>query len=259
MFLTHRRKKSSLSSALKHNMQQQRWLLFTISMLVSCCLRAQPPAASIAPSTASRTDIVIAGPFSNETDTTASGLLPANSHWISFHITCGSCNDSPHTMLEYRLNTPAYNSNWAALPKTGKVVFQQLKSGKYLLQVRNQTAILPAAVAVFEVDKIWYRKTFWLVILVITAALILYLFFKLYHSRLIHKKNELEEKVLERTSELLQSNQALKEKINELDIIRANLTKTNRLSEQLISILSHDVHSPLRFSTMVGKAVLTKQ
>lgn len=41
-------------------------------------------------------------------------------------------------------------------------------------------------------------------------------------------------------------------------IIRAN-KKDNALRDRLQEILSHDVQSPLRFMTMVGKAVLTKE
>lgn len=84
-------------------------------------------------------------------------------------------------------------------------------------------------------------------------------FFKLYSSRLLKVKNELAKKVSKRTEELNTLNSELKGKIIELDKVAQNLTETNRLRERLLNILSHDVHSPLRFSTMVGKAVLTKK
>lgn len=59
---------------------------------------------------------------------------------------------------------------------------------------------------------------------------------------------------------LLQTeNEALKNSITTLDTTTKSLIKTNQLQERLLNILSHDVYSPLRFSTMVGKAVLTKK
>jgi signal transduction histidine kinase len=58
---------------------------------------------------------------------------------------------------------------------------------------------------------------------------------------------------------LKQENEALKIKINALTADAERLIENNKLRDKLLYILSHDVHSPLRFSTMVGKAVLTKQ
>jgi K+-sensing histidine kinase KdpD len=58
---------------------------------------------------------------------------------------------------------------------------------------------------------------------------------------------------------LKQENEVLKNKINELTKDAERLIENNKLRDKLLYILSHDVHSPLRFSTMVGKAVLTKQ
>jgi signal transduction histidine kinase len=58
---------------------------------------------------------------------------------------------------------------------------------------------------------------------------------------------------------LKQENEALKNKIKELNVDAERLVENNKLRDRLLYILSHDVHSPLRFSTMVGKAVLTKQ
>jgi signal transduction histidine kinase len=54
-------------------------------------------------------------------------------------------------------------------------------------------------------------------------------------------------------------NEALKNKIIALTIDAESINETNKLRDKLLYILSHDVHSPLRFSTMVGKAVLTKK
>ena len=58
---------------------------------------------------------------------------------------------------------------------------------------------------------------------------------------------------------LKQENEALKNKIKELNLDAEILIENNKLRDKLLYILSHDVHSPLRFSTMVGKAVLTKK
>ncbi len=58
---------------------------------------------------------------------------------------------------------------------------------------------------------------------------------------------------------LKRENEALKNKIKELNVDAERVIENNKLRDRLLYILSHDVHSPLRFSTMVGKAVLTKK
>jgi signal transduction histidine kinase len=64
---------------------------------------------------------------------------------------------------------------------------------------------------------------------------------------------------MEEILKLKLENDALKNKITALNIDAERLIENNKLRDKLLYILSHDVHSPLRFSTMVGKAVLTKQ
>jgi K+-sensing histidine kinase KdpD len=58
---------------------------------------------------------------------------------------------------------------------------------------------------------------------------------------------------------LANENIFLKNEIVKLNSVSEELQERNRQSERLLNILSHDVYSPLRFSTMVGKAVLSKK
>lgn len=64
---------------------------------------------------------------------------------------------------------------------------------------------------------------------------------------------------MEEILKLRDENEALKNKINYLILDAERFIENNKLRDKLLYILSHDVHSPLRFSTMVGKAVLAKK
>jgi signal transduction histidine kinase len=59
--------------------------------------------------------------------------------------------------------------------------------------------------------------------------------------------------------QLKAANTDLKNKVAELNEIVEKLKTSNQLKDRLLNILSHDVYSPLRFSTMVGKALLIKK
>jgi signal transduction histidine kinase len=58
---------------------------------------------------------------------------------------------------------------------------------------------------------------------------------------------------------LLIENKLLKEQIVKLNLVSEEIQERNSQRERLINILSHDIYSPLRFSTMVGKAILSKK
>jgi signal transduction histidine kinase len=73
------------------------------------------------------------------------------------------------------------------------------------------------------------------------------------------KREKPEDKTAEETVALEHNNRQLNNMIAGLNKVVENLTKTNQVRERLLNILSHDVYSPLRFSTMVGKAVLSKK
>jgi signal transduction histidine kinase len=72
-------------------------------------------------------------------------------------------------------------------------------------------------------------------------------------------QKHLQDKLAENILALENNNRQLNNTITELNNTVGNLTKTNQFRERLLNILSHDVYSPLRFSTMVGKAVLSKK
>ncbi|MFZ1529651.1 MAG: HAMP domain-containing sensor histidine kinase [Ferruginibacter sp.] len=60
-------------------------------------------------------------------------------------------------------------------------------------------------------------------------------------------------------STTLSREKELAARVGEMEkLLKAN-KKANHLRDRLLDILSHDVHSPLRFMTMVGKSVLIKE
>lgn len=208
--------------------------------------------------------IIIQGPYCDgEMSLVPPGnVLPANTSWVSFWISNSPGPDTTTSQLEYRLSTTQYTNHWHILLHTREILFHDLEAGKYSLEVRRKKNIHPdkydTAKINFEISRAWNEKPGWQLLLFIIFALLFYFFVRLYYSSLIIKKNELESKVSERTMQLQNSNKELTKKIVELDAATKNLTEINRLREQLVNILSHDVHSPLRFSTMIGKAVLTR-
>ncbi len=208
--------------------------------------------------------LIIKGPYCNDEmgHIPPDNIVPANTSCVSFWVSAASGQDTIVSLMQYRLSTENYTKNWHTLSLAREIFFHDLNAGKYILEVRRKKNNSPdgydTASINFEINRAWNEKTGWQLLLFIVFALLFYFFVQLYYSNLIKKKNELENKVLERTLQLQSSNATLTKKIAELDAATKDLTEINRLREQLVNILSHDVHSPLRFSTMIGKAVLTR-
>jgi signal transduction histidine kinase len=203
----------------------------------------------------------VSGPFcNNKIAPILKNILPDTTNWVSFYIFLK--NDSCKLVAEYRLNTGKFTSKWNTIPATQELIFHALSAGKYSLEVRckavNSTSY-DVVIVNFGIDKKWYKKIPWQLFLTLLLIVFLYSLLKLYNRRLFKNRMALEQKILERTAQLHNSNEALKNKIAQLDNATENLQQINLLRERLINILSHDVHAPLRFSTMVGKAVLTKK
>ena len=208
--------------------------------------------------------VKIEGPFYNDENKLSPGnVLPSNTLAVNFFIQFPSDNTTIKSTAEYRLNINDYHKAWVKLTAPQKIIFERIGTGKFSLEVRRKDSInaldYTTLITYFEIDKNWYRKRKWQALGAVLFSISLILFIKLYSRHLLRNKAYLESKVADKTLQLRNNNEELKRKIVELNSIANDLKETNRLRERLLNILSHDVHSPLRFSAMVGKAVLTKQ
>jgi signal transduction histidine kinase len=209
-------------------------------------------------------EIKIQGPFySNQEKRSDNKFLSDKVVQASFFITAPTKTYFLNSSVEYRLNLQGYHKAWIKIEGNKKIVFDSLVPGKYSLEVRMKESIdspgYTSSIVNFEIEKNWLRKLWWQILSVLLLSALLIIFIRLYNRKLLIKKKELEKKVNEKTLQLQTSNEALEHKIKELNNTTASLIENNTQRERLLNILSHDINSPLRFSTMVGKAVLIKK
>jgi signal transduction histidine kinase/ligand-binding sensor domain-containing protein len=128
--------------------------------------------------------------------------------------------------LEYKLDP--MDDNWSVVDRNGKLVINRLLAGKYTLRIRKMNGWSPDDVSYasvsFEVLPHWYNtKAFMALLIVLLASLILILL-RLRTQFLRRQNFRLQMKVEDRTLELEQS---------------------TLLKEKLISVIMHDLRSPL--------------
>jgi signal transduction histidine kinase len=193
-------------------------------------------------------DEFTAGSRSINPDSIESAFLPAGTSEILIRLEYSAWSNKENIYIEYQLNDM---KGWKPMNAENEnlIRFSNLPSGSYVVRFRKLNGFginnYSYKELHFSINTPWYQR--WWFDLVI-AAVILGMFFAIFHLRTRHLKirqQKLEKQVAEKTSELLHKNEALE--------------KTNSIKTRLISIISHDIVTPLKFVTVAGKNLLEKR
>jgi len=143
--------------------------------------------------------------------------------------------------LEYKLE--GFNKQWIPLSISQRSVeFNNLKSGSYTFMLRKKNGLDPGNYVTqsfkFYVEKKFYETLWFILLMIVTAVGIVVIVARLYAYNIKKKNILLEESVRQRTLELSRANTDLQQSVS--------------VKDKLISIISHDIVTPLRFITMVA-------
>ncbi|HET6254751.1 MAG TPA: ATP-binding protein [Puia sp.] len=168
---------------------------------------------------------------------------------LTAEISCPYLGDRNNLYLEYNLK--GLNEEWKEVPADGVVSLSRLAPGTYLLRVRkvngfgkdnyqyrNWTIIVPP---------LFYKTTTFLAGVMVIALIFLILYVR-SRLKLAEKKKEVRLKQ-ETLSETVTQ---LKDTVARLQESEQALLMTSAQREKLISLVIHDLRSPLRFLTMLA-------
>ncbi|MDP4150433.1 MAG: ATP-binding protein [Bacteroidota bacterium] len=161
--------------------------------------------------------------------------LPSGYENLSLVITCPFLGDRNNLYLEYAIS--GLSEGWTELGSDGSINLSRLSPGHYRLQVRKVNG--------FGRDNFSYRH--WDIVVVprfyqtawfkgLIGVLGLLLIFLLVRSQFM----------------LRQKRRELQEKAENLERSRRALLQTNKMREKLISLVIHDLRSPIRFLSMMA-------
>ena len=174
--------------------------------------------------------------------------LPAKTGEIIIRLAFSAWCNKENIYLEYRLNDAG---SWRPVSagNLSEIRFNNLPSGKYKLQIRKVNGFgfnnYTYKTINFSITSLWTQRWwfFLICVLVLLGAVALYLKFRTRQYKIRQKK--LEKQVAEKTKELLEQNEVLE--------------KNNSIKTRLISIISHDIVTPLKFVTVAGKNLIEKR
>lgn len=193
-------------------------------------------------------DEVLAGKVKISPDSLGKLDIPFNAGELTVKLGFSSWCNRENIYLEYRVNK---DSNWSVVDMSNgaQIRFNNLDPGTYLLTIRKingfGTNNFSYKEIRFSISTPWTRS-WWFYLLLFGAAWgILVLYFRFRTRRLKQRQKKLEQLVVEKTKELQDQN--------------AILEKNNSIKTRLISIISHDIVTPLKFLTAAGKNLIEKR
>ncbi len=157
------------------------------------------------------------------------------------------CNKE-NIYLEYRLND---KSAWTAVEPGNEALIRldNLLPGKYTVSIRKMNGFgidnYSYKKIVFSIVTPWHRQWWFFMLCLFTAFGLVALYLQVRTRQYKIQQRKLEQQVTEKTKELQEQNEVLE--------------KNNSIKTRLISIISHDIVTPLKFLTVAGKNLLEKR
>ncbi|GGA86794.1 sensor histidine kinase [Puia dinghuensis] len=176
-------------------------------------------------------------------------LLSANTRDLSFNLAFPAWANRENLHIEYKLDP--WSKDWEKLDGSHgpELHFSNLPYGDYRLLVRKtggfDNANVALAVSSFYIRPHWYQQPWsWLLNICLLSALVIALV-RWRTRRFQIRQHNLETQIAEKTRELQVKNEELE--------------KTDLIKTRLISIISHDLVTPLRFLHLTGKNLIEKK
>lgn len=174
--------------------------------------------------------------------------LTATNHDIQIRLGFSAWCNKENIYLQYQLNG---DNSWKTVNiDNGAIIqFNNLKRGDYLLRIRKLNGFGVNNYSYkeirFTIPTPWYQRWWFYLLAALIAWGLLVLYFRYRTRQLKRRQRRLEAQVAEKTKELLEQNEVLE--------------KNNSIKTRLISIISHDIVTPLKFVTVAGNTLLEKR
>ncbi|MBL7745153.1 MAG: HAMP domain-containing histidine kinase [Chitinophagaceae bacterium] len=150
--------------------------------------------------------------------------------------------------IDYRLNN---EKEWRPvnIDRGMEIRFSNLPQGDYKLLIRKRNGFGKEDYSykelVFHISIPWYKRWWFYLLCLVAAFGLVALYLQVRTRQYKIRQRKLEQQVAEKTKELQEQNEILE--------------KNNSIKTRLISIISHDIVTPLKFLTVAGKNLLEKR
>jgi signal transduction histidine kinase len=193
-------------------------------------------------------DEIIADNNKINTDSLPQKNLPSQTQEIIIALGFSAWGNKENIYLDYQLNDTV---NWKIINTDNDAVIRlnNLPSGKYVLLIRKLNGFginnYSYKQISFTISTPWHKQWWFYLLCFLTAVGLTALYLQLRTRQYKIRQRKLEMQVAEKTKELIEKNEVLE--------------KNNTIKTRLISIISHDIVTPLKFVTSAGKNLIEKR
>jgi signal transduction histidine kinase len=175
-------------------------------------------------------------------------VFPATQNSITIKLSYNGWSNKENIYFDYRLGEKG-GYKPVNLDDGALIQLDNLAPGKYELTIRKLNGFGPGnytyKTLAFAIEKPWYNE-WWFYLLCLFILLGMLRVYLKYKTQILEANRlALEKQVAEKTLSLQQKNAALE--------------KSNSLQTRLISIISHDIITPLKFMAVGGKELMEKK
>lgn len=187
--------------------------------------------------------VTIDGFFLNDKlDTAVIKVFPPGTQNIRIEFATAYWGNLKNLQLQYKLS--GLNEEWKQITQDqNSIEFTGLHYGQYTLQIRKRVGFGATDFIVtsidFKIEKKFYETAWFFLLSILMAIIFVITVARLYANNIKKRNKALEEKINLRTFELQNANHELQQSIT--------------VKDKLISIISHDIVTPLRFISMVAR------
>lgn len=174
--------------------------------------------------------------------------LPAQTQEVAIELGFSAWCNKENIYMDYQLNDTI---NWKTVNTINDAVIRlgNLASGTYVLRIRKLNGFginnYTYKEIRFTISTPWHKQWWFYALGLLAIFGISLLFLHLRTRQYKIRQRKLEKQVAEKTKELLEQNEILE--------------KNDAIKTRLISIISHDIVTPLKFVTVAGKNLIEKR
>ncbi|HEY6504614.1 MAG TPA: ATP-binding protein [Chitinophagaceae bacterium] len=189
-----------------------------------------------------------AGSLKINPDSLRDHLIRHTTNDIQMKILFSAWCNKENIYLDYRLSN---NSDWIPVEQDNESLIRlnNLPPGKYTVTIRKMNGFgtdnYSYKEIVFTISTPWHQQWWFYLLCVFASFGLVALYLQIRTRQYKIRQRKLEKQVAEKTKELQQQNEILE--------------KNNTIKTRLISIISHDIVTPLKFVTVAGKNLLEKR
>ena len=172
---------------------------------------------------------------------------------LTIKISCPYFGNPRNLQLKYAVRSGSNEYQWQSVPPTGQVTINTLSAGDYKIIIRKSGYRIEEKDAAFILKiKVlpYFYNTWWFYLLeVLLIILASYLIMRIRVSQLKKEKQRIEKIVAQRTLKLDNTAQQLR-------FSETALKQSNQVKEQVITMVLHDLRSPIRFLKNVTSGIM---